>query len=265
MVLDIGATLKIAREQQGISLDDAAEATKLRSSYLVALEEEAFERLPGPTYARGFLRSYAEYLGLDPQILIDEFNVRFASAPWELDDDVMFPRRRTTRPNRRGRESSIVVVAVVGIVAVAVLIVIASTYPSTRTTPVEATSTTSVVTITEEAVNPVATAVTAQTAPDSTSAAAQAVVYVKALEQTTLTVRALGAADTATPIFQQELNPDPNHPDGIKLPKSASGYLIRLDRPGTITLIVNGSPVVPGPTDTLLSVDPNGRVAVVTQ
>ena len=87
----------------------------------------------------------------------------------------------------------------------------------------------------------------------------------KALEQTTLTVRALGAADTATPIFQQELNPDPNHPDGIRLPKSASGYLIRLDRPGTITLIVNGSPVVPGPTDTLLSVDPNGRVAVVTQ
>jgi cytoskeletal protein RodZ len=264
-VLDIGATLKTAREQQGISLDGAAEATKIRSSYLVALEEEAFEQLPGPTYARGFLRSYAEYLGLDAQVLIDEFNVRFEAAPWEIDDDIMFPRRRTTRPSRRGRESSIVVVAVVGIVAVAVLIVIASTYPSTRTTPAPATNATSVITITEEAVNPVATAVTAQTAPDSTSAAAQAVVYVKALDQTTLTVRALGAADTAQPIFQQELNPDPNRPDGVKLPKSASGYLIRLDRPGTITLIVNGSPVVPGPTDTLLSVDPNGRVAVVTE
>lgn len=263
-MLDIGATLKSAREQQGISLDDAAEATKIRSSYLVALEEEAFEQLPGPTYARGFLRSYAEYLDLDPQVLIDEFNVRFAAAPWEVDDDVMFPRRRSARSSRRGRESSIVVVAVVGIVAVAVLIVIASTYPSARSTPV-ATDGASVVTITEEAVNPVATAVTAQTAPDSTSAAAQAVVYVKALDQTTLTVRALGAAETATPLFQQELTPDPARPDGIKLPKSASGYLIRLDRPGTITLIVNGSPVVPGPTDTLLSIDPNGRVAAVTE
>ena len=264
-MLDIGATLKTAREQQGLSLDDAAEATKIRSSYLVALEEEAFEQLPGPTYARGFLRSYAELLRLDPQILIDEFNVRFAAAPWELDDEVMFPRRRSARASRRGRESSIVVVAVVGILAVAVLIVIASTYPSTRTTPVPATNATSVVTITEEAVNPVATAVTAQTAPDSTSAAAQAVVYVKALDQTTLTVRALGAAETAAPLFQEEITPDPNRPDGFKLPKSASGYLIRLDRPGTVTLIVNGSPVVPGPTDTLLSVDPNGRVAAETE
>lgn len=264
-MLDIGATLKSAREQQGISLDDAAEATKIRSSYLAALEEEAFEQLPGPTYARGFLRSYGEFLGLDPQELIDEFNVRFAAAPWELDDDVMFPRRRTARAGRRGRESSIAVVAIVGIVAVAVLIVIASTYPSSQGTPVPATDGTSVITITEEAVNPVATAVTAQTAPDSTSAAAQAVVYVKALDQTTLTVRALGAAETATPLLQEEIVPDPNRPDGIKLPKSASGYLIRLDRPGTITLVVNGSPVVPGPTDTLLSIDPNGRVAEVPE
>ena len=106
---------------------------------------------------------------------------------------------------------------------------------------------------------------TAQTAPDSTSAAAQAVVYVKALDQTTLTVRALGGAEGTAPLFQQELNPDPARPDGVRLPKSASGYLIRLDRPGTITLVVNGSPVVPGPTDTLLSVDPNGRVAAVTE
>ena len=239
-MLDIGATLKSAREQQGIALDDAAEATKIRESYLVALEEEAFERLPGATYARGFVRSYAEFLGLDPQPLIDEFNARFEAAPWELDDEVMFPRRRSARSSRRGR-------------------------PSTRDTPLPATGGVSVVTITEEAVNPVATAVTAQTAPDSTSAAAQAVVYVKALDQTTLTVRALGGAEGTAPLFQQEINPDPARPDGVRLPMSASGYLIRLDRPGTITLVVNGSPVVPGPTDTLLSVDPNGRVAAVTE
>ena len=264
-MLDIGATLKSAREQQGIALDDAAEATKIRESYLVALEEEAFERLPGATYARGFVRSYAEFLGLDPQPLIDEFNARFEAAPWELDDEIMFPRRRSARSSGRGRESSIAIVAMVGIVAVAILIVIAATRSSTRDTPLPATGGVSVVTITEEAVNPVATAVTAQTAPDSTSAAAQAVVYVKALNQTTLTVRALGGAEGTAPLFQQELNPDPARPDGVRLPKSASGYLIRLDRPGTVTLVVNGSPVVPGPTDTLLSVDPNGRVAAVTE
>ena len=65
-MFEIGATLRTAREQRGISIDTAAEATKIRSSYLVALEEEDFERLPGPTYARGFLRSYSCLLYTSP-------------------------------------------------------------------------------------------------------------------------------------------------------------------------------------------------------
>ena len=88
-MLDIGATLKTAREQRGLSLDDVAEATKIRATQIAALEEDAFERLPGPTYARGFIRAYADHLGLDAQALVDEFNARYASAPWEVDDDVM--------------------------------------------------------------------------------------------------------------------------------------------------------------------------------
>ena len=265
-MFEIGATLRTAREQRGVSIDAAAEATKIRSSYLVALEEEDFERLPGPTYARGFLRSYSEFLELDAQLLIDEFSERFSSAPWEADDEVMFPRRRSARANRNSsRGSGIVIVAIVGILAIAILIVIAATYPSTRTTPLPATDGTNVVTVTEAAVNPVATAVTAQTAPDSTSAAAQAVVFVIPFAQVTLTVRALGSPEGTAPLFQQKVDPDPTKPNGFQLPKSSSGYLIRLDRPNTLTLVVNGSPIVPGPTDTLLSVDPNGRVAAVTQ
>ena len=127
-MFEIGATLRTAREQRGVSIDTAAEATKIRSRYLVALEEEDFERLPGPTYARGFLRSYSEFLELDAQLLIDEFSERFSSAPWEVDDEVMFPRRRNARANRNSsRGSGIVIVAIVGILAIAVLIVIAAT------------------------------------------------------------------------------------------------------------------------------------------
>ena len=178
----------------------------------------------------------------------------------------MFPRRGSARSSRHSnRESGIVIVAIVGILAIAVLIVIASTYPSTRTTPLPATGGTNVVTVTEAAVNPVATAITAQTAPDSTSAAAEAIVFVKPFAQVTLTVRALGSPEGTAALFQQKVDPNPDRPDGFKLPKSASGYLIRLDRPDTLTLVVNGNPVVPGPTDTLLSIDPNGRVAAVTQ
>ncbi len=264
-MLEIGATLRAAREQQGIAIEDAAEATKIRASYLEALEQEAFERLPGATYARGFLRAYGEYLGLDPQPLIDEFSERFASSPWEMDDEVMFPRRRGPRAEQRARRSSsVVLVALAGIVAVTILVVIASTYPSSRETPLPTQpSGTTVVTVTEAAVNPVATAVTAATEPETATAQAPVILRIRPRDQVTVTVRPLEDPDASEPLFQREIEPDPAAPDGIDIPRSSSGYLIRLDRPGTVTLEVNGKFVSPGTNDTLLSVDPDGRVAAV--
>jgi len=64
-VFAIGAGLREARERQGLSLEQAAEATRIAARHLRALEEERFERLPEPVYARGFLREYAGFLGLD--------------------------------------------------------------------------------------------------------------------------------------------------------------------------------------------------------
>ncbi len=262
-MLEIGSSLRSAREGRGLSLDDAAEATKIRPAYLAAIEDEAFERLPGPTYARGFLRAYAEFLGVDAQPLIDEFSERFATAPWELDEDVMFPRRRGPRAEARAsRASGMIVVAIAGIVAVAVLVVIASTYPSTRETPLPATDAgTTVVTVTEAAVNPVATAVTAATEPQTTAQQAPVTLRLKPLAQVTVTVRALDEPDAIPPIFQEEIEPDEDAPQGILVPRSTTGYSVRLDRPGTLVLEVNGKQVVPGESDTLLTIDPDGRVA----
>lgn len=262
-MLEIGSILRAAREERGLSLDDAAEATKIRPAYLEAIEDEAFERLPGPTYARGFLRAYAELLGVDPQPLIDEFSERFATAPWELDEDVMFPRRRGPRAEARASHSSgMIVVAIAGIVAIAVLVVIASTYPATRETPLPATDLgTTVITVTEAAVNPVATAVTAATEPQTTVAQAPVTLRLRPLAQVTVTVRALDEPDAIPPIFQEEIEPDENAPQGILIPRSTTGYSVRLDRPGTLVLEVNGKQVVPGDSDTLLTIDPDGRVA----
>jgi len=262
-VLEIGSILRAAREERGLTLDDAAEATKIRPAYLEAIEDEAFERLPGATYARGFLRAYAELLGVDPQPLIDEFSERFATAPWELDEDVMFPRRRGPRAEARAsRSSGMIVVAIAGIVAIAVLVVIASTYPATRETPLPVTDLgTTVITVTEAAVNPVATAVTAATEPQTTVAQAPVTLRLRPLAQVTVTVRALDEPDAIPPIFQEEIEPDENAPQGILIPRSTTGYSVRLDRPGTLVLEVNGKQVVPGDSDTLLTIDPDGRVA----
>jgi cytoskeleton protein RodZ len=72
----IGEALRSAREAQGRSLHDASEATRIRSSYLEALEEERFGELGGSVYAKGFLRSYAGYLGVDPAPLLEAYRAQ---------------------------------------------------------------------------------------------------------------------------------------------------------------------------------------------
>lgn len=67
----IGETLRAARRAQGRTLADAAEATRVRETYLAALEQDDFSVLGDEVYARGFLRSYARYLGLDPGPLLE--------------------------------------------------------------------------------------------------------------------------------------------------------------------------------------------------
>ncbi|MBA3373160.1 MAG: helix-turn-helix domain-containing protein [Euzebyaceae bacterium] len=73
MATGIGETLRTARRQQGVALSDAVAQTRVRESYLTALEEENFAVLGGHVYAKGFLRSYARFLGLDPEPLVDAY------------------------------------------------------------------------------------------------------------------------------------------------------------------------------------------------
>jgi cytoskeleton protein RodZ len=69
----VGMLLRQARERSGQSLASAAQQLRIRDSYLRAIEEGDFRLLPGATYAVGFLRSYADHLGLDPQEIVRRF------------------------------------------------------------------------------------------------------------------------------------------------------------------------------------------------
>ena len=62
----LGEFLRRERELRHISLDDVAERTKISRRYLEAIEEERYDHLPGETFVRGFIRSYAQSVGLDP-------------------------------------------------------------------------------------------------------------------------------------------------------------------------------------------------------
>lgn len=122
-MFDIGSSLREARLRQELEFSELEERTKIRPKYLRALEDERFDILPAPTYVRGFLRSYAEALGLDGQPFVDEYNSRFTVG----EDDAPLRARRAPAPrSERGpRESRMAVAALVAI-AIATALVIAA-------------------------------------------------------------------------------------------------------------------------------------------
>jgi hypothetical protein len=78
-VFEIGSSLRQARERRGLELTDVERATRIRSRYLKALEDERFDLLPGLVYARGFLRTYADHLGLDADRFVEALAARLPS------------------------------------------------------------------------------------------------------------------------------------------------------------------------------------------
>ena len=77
-MFEIGGSLREARLKRNLTPADVQKAIRIRDRYLQALEEERWELLPGDAYVKGFLRTYADYLGLDGSLYVEEYNSRFA-------------------------------------------------------------------------------------------------------------------------------------------------------------------------------------------
>ncbi|MCL4473617.1 MAG: DUF4115 domain-containing protein [Actinobacteria bacterium] len=122
-MFEIGTTLRDARVRRDISLQQAEDETKIRVKYIQAMENEDFDVLPAGTYVKGFLRTYAEYLDLDAQLLIDEYNDRFGSG--EHREHLIQPPRtaktETAPKAHRKHQTNYILVAVLAVVIIAVL------------------------------------------------------------------------------------------------------------------------------------------------
>jgi cytoskeleton protein RodZ len=91
----VGEFLRRERELRYISLDDVAERTKISRRYLEAIEEGQYDRLPGETFVRGFIRSYAQSVGLDPDDTLLMYNQsRLVHSAPPLRREPPFPARR---------------------------------------------------------------------------------------------------------------------------------------------------------------------------
>ncbi len=119
MATGIGETLREAREERGLSLDDAATETRIRATHLAALEREEYERLGGDVYVRGFIRSYARAVGIDPERLLAEHSI--SAVPGPVDNPpTPLGRGSIETPPRRGLSFVAAVAAVLAIVGLAI-------------------------------------------------------------------------------------------------------------------------------------------------
>jgi hypothetical protein len=122
-VFELGNSLREARIRQGLEFPQVELATKIRAKYLRALEEESFDILPSETYVKGFLRSYSEFLGLDGQLYVDEYNSRYGTERLVAE----LPRRARVHQDR-GLQRKVVLVALGGIAALTALVIAAWKY-----------------------------------------------------------------------------------------------------------------------------------------
>jgi|SRR5579864_6639629 len=78
--MGLGERFRAAREERSLTLSEVGEQLRIRSVYLAAIEEENWKAIGAPVYIRGFLRTYARFLGLDPEEAVAEFNAATGPA-----------------------------------------------------------------------------------------------------------------------------------------------------------------------------------------
>lgn len=112
---DLGHTITQARSKLGMSVDAVATATRMRKSYVMAIESGDLAQLPGEPYTRAYIRRYAEFLGLDMDAIIAEYTSSNTLPPRKL---FVIPEIFSAQTHAQGRlalASSIAVLLVVGL------------------------------------------------------------------------------------------------------------------------------------------------------
>jgi cytoskeleton protein RodZ len=115
----LGQRIRAAREARGLSLSDVAQQLRIRSVYLAAIEDESWSTIGAPVYIRGFLRTYARFLGIDPEEAVAAFNRTQPQPPQTL------PGRDAAEPETASRRGSPLIWIAA---AVAVLLIAFVTY-----------------------------------------------------------------------------------------------------------------------------------------
>ncbi|MEQ1896569.1 MAG: RodZ domain-containing protein [Vicinamibacterales bacterium] len=155
--LDFGSRMKRAREARGVSLQEIAARTKISASALEALERNDISRLPGGIFGRGFVRAYAEEIGLDPEQAVREFVERFPHDAVTVGSPYVPPEdHAAVESSRKRAETALKLAAIVVPVAIVIgylTLTYRSAEPAVTETPVASAPVGSAATVPSEAVS----------------------------------------------------------------------------------------------------------------
>lgn len=110
-VSEVGEILRSARQKRNLSLSEVERATRIKGSYLEALEDGDYSAIPGPAYITGFLRNYARYVGLHPDDIVQEY---YSSRP--LPQPTVKPATRVLASGQQQRNRSRILWTLAGLV-----------------------------------------------------------------------------------------------------------------------------------------------------
>jgi cytoskeleton protein RodZ len=120
---EIGSTLRTARMSARIDVSEIEAETKIRAKYLRALENEEWDLLPGPTFVRSFLRTYAQALGLDAKALVEEYRLNY-ERPSEAALEPIVSSPQSARGRVPGSRPSRGYMAIVGVVLLVIVLLV---------------------------------------------------------------------------------------------------------------------------------------------
>lgn len=250
----IGEYLRSAREERKIPLAQVARDTRVNERYLSAIEAGEFSRLPAAAYAKGFIRIYAEYLGLDPKPLLEQFTrERPGAARSPLDAE----REAVPFPARASRNRLLIGVAAAAGIVVAILAVsmLRRSACAPRPAPPAAPATEELETL------PLPSVPTPKPSPEpgeteepspEASPVARKKLSIKAKEPVTLKVYADGAL-----LFQGTLAKGKEESW-----TAAEGFDLRVSRPRIAEMLLDGKPIkgIKGRTAQNIQIDKDGKI-----
>jgi hypothetical protein len=119
----VGTILREARNRRKLELSEVEAATRIRFRYLRAIEDEEWDVLPGGFYTRGFIRTYASFLGLDGDRLVEDY--RESVEPWHRSTEAPQAQTASGDPASGSRGMALAALVVIAVIAVAVIAIVA--------------------------------------------------------------------------------------------------------------------------------------------